>query len=313
MKIINHVMSSDVHSNILTSFIKYLSDYNKNDIHITSVEAISEASVYHYHRPHLEKKLKPNSVVTVHHDLLESDPWLSLHKFLKVYKDASQIVCLNSVQKEILDNNDIKNSCVIPHGYNDDIFLPELKKIRVNDKLTLSLISKRYGRRVKGEAYFHEIIKRLDQELFDFILVGEGRSEEYQLLNDYGFDVKVFEDLPYRVFGSLYQNVDILLVLSAFEGGPANIPEAITSATPIVGFPVGMIPDYITDMENGIILTGNVDIDSRKLTDLATNKEEYEQLKKSAENKRHLAKTWLSVAEMYDSVYTNVWKVNNEY
>lgn len=48
-------MSQDIHSNILTSFIEYLSKSDPEDQHITSVDPIEDADIYHYHRPHLEK------------------------------------------------------------------------------------------------------------------------------------------------------------------------------------------------------------------------------------------------------------------
>ncbi|EGQ7649197.1 glycosyltransferase family 4 protein [Vibrio alginolyticus] len=305
MKIVNHVMSQDIHSNILTSFIEYLSKSDPEDQHITSVDPIEDADIYHYHRPHLEKKLMSNSVVTVHHDLMENDPWLSLPKFLKVYRDASAVVCLNNIQKEILSKHNIDHTFVIPHGYNKDIFCDSLEKIK-KDKITLGLISKRYGRRVKGEAYFLELIKRLDNQRFDFILVGDGRSEEYFLLKEYGFDVKVYESLPYRVFQSLYQNIDILLMLSCFEGGPANVPEAIVSSTPIAGFPIGMIPDFVKDMVNGVILSGDAEEDTDKLMELALNRNEFEKLLENTKLYANTAPTWEAVAEMYNEVYNDM-------
>lgn len=298
-------MSQDIHSNILTSFIEYLSKSDPEDRHITSVEPIEDADIYHYHRPHLERKLMPNSVVTVHHDLMENDPWLSLQKFLKVYRDASAVVCLNNIQKKVLSKHNIDHTVVIPHGYNKDIFYESLEKIK-KDKITLGLISKRYGRRVKGEAYFLELVKRLDNQLFDFILVGDGRSEEYFLLKEYGFEVQVYESLPYRVFQSLYQNIDVLLMLSCFEGGPANVPEAVVSSTPIAGFPIGMIPDFVKDMVNGLILSGDAEEDSEKLMELALNRDEFENLLENTKLYANKAPTWEAVAEMYNEVYNDM-------
>jgi glycosyltransferase involved in cell wall biosynthesis len=304
MKIINHVMSQDINSNILTSFIKYLSKSDLNEQHITSIEPIENADIYHYHRPHLENKLLPNSIVTVHHDLMESDPWLSLSKFLKIYQDAKAVVCLNSIQKKILSNHKITNTYIIPHGYNASIFDPN--KIFESDhkeKLTLALISKRYGRRVKGEAYFLELIKRLDNNLFDFILVGDGRSEEFYLLQEYGFDARAYEKLPYRIFDSLYEKIDFLLMLSSFEGGPANVPEAIVSGVPVAGFPIGMVPDFIKDQQNGIILTGDFDSDAQRLMHFAKNRNYFNDLKKTTQEMTYLVPTWEDVADMYNQIY----------
>lgn len=306
MKIINHVMSQDIHSNILNSFIDYLKKSDPLDVHITSIEPIENADVYHYHRPHLEKKLMKSSVVTVHHDLEENDPWLSLSKFLGVYKDAEAVVCLNHTQKKILSDYQINHTHVVPHGYNTKVFSDIQKKTEKKQKLTLGLISKRYGRRVKGEAYFLDLIKRLDQDLFDFILVGDGRSQEYYLLKEYGFDVRVYERLPYRLFSSLYANIDILLMLSSFEGGPANVPEALISKVPVAGFPIGMIPDFIEDNVNGLLLTGNVDDDAHRLMAFAEKPEQFVRLQKSTNKANKKVPTWENVADMYNDVYISV-------
>jgi glycosyltransferase involved in cell wall biosynthesis len=307
MKKINHVMSQDIHSNILNSFINYLSKADPDIIHEISVEPLDDADIYHYHRPHLENKLRSNSVVTVHHDLMENDPWLSLPKFINVYRNATAVVCLNSIQKDILRQHGVEHTYIIPHGYNQDIFNKNtVHNKKPKEKITLSLISKRYGRRVKGEAYFFELIKRLDNTLFDFILVGEGRSEEYFLLKEYGFDVKVYENLPYRLFADLYSKTDILLMLSTFEGGPANIPEAIITGTPVAAFPIGMVPDFITDMKNGLILSRDINKDSQRLLELANNRNKMEKLIESTMLSTSLAITWNEVSVMYNKIYLDI-------
>lgn len=173
--VINHVMSQDMHSGILDSFIHYLSEHTP-DKHIVTLAPMAKADVHHYHRPHLEKRLLKNSVVTVHHDLGENDPWLPLVTFLARYKECQRVVCLNQGQERLLREHRIKRTKVVPHGYHEDIFSnPKMRRDKEKEKLTLALISKRYGRRVKGESYFQELVKRLDQRYVDFILVGDDR------------------------------------------------------------------------------------------------------------------------------------------
>ncbi|HFO4188992.1 TPA: glycosyl transferase family 1, partial [Escherichia coli] len=78
--------------------------------------AIDNADVYHYHRPHLESRLKENSVVTIHHDLYDTDPWLDYDKFHPRYMEAKKILCLNSSQQNYLNNKGLMNTEIIPHG-----------------------------------------------------------------------------------------------------------------------------------------------------------------------------------------------------
>ena len=305
MLTINHVMSQDIHSNILDSFIRYLSKNESGYNHVQTVEPLEDADIYHYHRPHLEKKLKKNSIVTVHHDLLENDPWLSLMTFVNRYKECEKVVCLNNIQKNILVEYGINNSVVIPHGYNDNIFKREPRENFKNKKLTLGFISKRYGRRVKGEAYFSDLIKRLDPGSIDFIFVGDGRSEEYYLTKNLGFESKVYERLPYRIFGSLYKEIDLLLMLSLFEGGPANIPEAVISNVPVAGLKVGMVPDFIEHNINGLILTGNVASDALQIMNLTT-KGEYQNLINKTVQLNKYVPTWNDVSKLYSNVYKHI-------
>jgi glycosyltransferase involved in cell wall biosynthesis len=241
---VNHVMSNELKSGIFDDFIGYLREYSNELIsHQVSQEPVADADVFHFHRPHLESRLPPRSVVTVHHDLNESDPWLDFLRFATPYKDAARIVCLNTSQQKWLAERGYDRLEVIPHGYNDRFLKPTSRS--PNAKIILGLASKRYARRVKGEALFLEIAKRLPAEKFAFILVGAARTQEAAILKEYGFETRVYEHLPYRLFGEFYKEIDGLLILSWHEGGPACIPEAIATATPIISTAVGMALDYV--------------------------------------------------------------------
>jgi glycosyltransferase involved in cell wall biosynthesis len=304
--VINHVMSQDIQSGILDSFIHYLSEHSP-DKHVVTLAPMAAADVHHYHRPHLEKRLLKNSVTTVHHDLGENDPWLPLITFLARYKECQRVVCLNQGQSNLLREHRIKGVTVVPHGYHDDIFSsPKHRRHSAKKKLTLALISKRYGRRVKGESYFQELVKRLDQRFVDFILVGDGRQVEHQFLSQLGFDSRLYERLPYRVFGDLYREIDLLLMLSLYEGGPANVPEAMASNVPVAGFSVGMVPDWIEDNENGLILSGNVDKDAARIMVLAQDPKQYQSLFLNTVAHALTLPSWRRVGEHYQRVYREV-------
>nr|WP_290444067.1 glycosyltransferase [Halomonas sp. Ps84H-12] len=205
-----------------------------------------------------------NSVCTVHHDLEETDPWLNYkERFHDVYLQAKKIICLNSNQENFLKKLQLNNTKLIPHGYNEEVFLSNnnAKKRLPGEKVTLGLISKRYGRKVKGEEYLYELVKQLDNKKFKFLLVGSGRTQDAIVIRSMGFEVKVYEYVPYNIFSSLYDNIDILLMLSLYEGGPANIPEAVITGTPIIGNNIGMVSDYVKPSMNGYFLSGSVQRD----------------------------------------------------
>jgi glycosyltransferase involved in cell wall biosynthesis len=296
-------MSSTVYSGIFTDLLNYYNDFTDDDIDIiVTVTPIEGADIYHYHRPHLEKKLLENSVVTVHHDINDVDEWLNYEKFHERYSEAKLVFCLNTNQQNILREKGIKHTVLIPHGYNNKIFLEPKIKTLENEKINIGLISKRYGRKVKGEAYLYELMKRLDTEKFKFTFVGADRSISAFKASELGFETKCYERLPYVCFGDLYKNIHFLLMASLHEGGPANIPEAITSATPILATKVGMATDYINDKKNGLFLSGNYNIDAL-LLEKHSSKINYEILAKGAWQKRNEALTWQEVMKLTSKHY----------
>lgn len=270
--LVNHVMSNDVKSGIFDSIMGYFKQYSKDVKYVVSIKPIEGANIYHYHRPHLERKLVSPAVATVHHDLKDTDSWLDPSKFYDRYRECEKVICLNSSQEEVLKSLGIEHTVVIPHGYREDIFKPSIKKGLEYRKVKIGLVSKRYGRKVKGEAYLYELMKRLSPDAVEWFFVGEGRTEDAFRARDLGFNAKAYERLPYKIFGNLYENLDVLLMCSWHEGGPANIPEAIASATPVIGFNVGMVKDLIKHNINGLILTGNVEQDASTLIDVINNK-----------------------------------------
>ncbi|WP_210165741.1 glycosyltransferase family 4 protein [Rhizobium sp. YS-1r] len=298
-------MSSDLKSGIFSDFLGYLAENGGDDIsHITTIAPLPDADVYHFHRPQLEDRLPANSVVTVHHDLAESDPWLDFSRFSQPYKDAGRIVCLNSQQYRWLTMRGYERLEIIPHGYNARFLHPIKRGSR--PKIILGLASRRYGRRVKGEALLFEIAKRLPPDKFGFLLVGPGRTQEAHFLLNFGFETRVFEHLPYRLFQRFYQEIDALLILSWYEGGPACIPEAIATATPIISTSVGMAPDYLKQGTNGILLKRNPDVDAEQIRTLADDPAFHEVLNKGAHDLSNTAISWMEVSMRYHRIYREV-------
>lgn len=291
MIIINVILSSYVKSKIFEDIIDYFKKYSQYRIIVTR-DPIEKAHIYFYFRPHLTKKLKEDSIITVHHDLNEDDPNLDLNIFIDRYKEAKLIICLNSKQKEILEKHNIFNTIIIPHGYNHQVL--EKKRILRKDKLTLGFISSYYPRLVKGEDYLIKLFSNLSSKKFKFILVGKNRNLLAKQLINLGFECIVMENLPYFMFNKLYSNIDYLLITSKFEGGPACVPEALYTNTPIISTQVGMIDDFNSILINK--LTFNLEKDLKIINSI--QQKSYLNLKK-IDN----LYTWEQVIKKYDGLF----------
>lgn len=304
---VNHVLSKEVYSSIFEAIFRYFEEFseNKGVKHYFSVYPKDNMDIYHYHRPNLENDLLDNSFTTVHHDLLDTDPWLNLENFLSIYKKMDRIICLNYEQQKILNSHGVDSTVVIPWGYNDDVFSVDDSKLedRVSEgKISLGVISKRYGRKVKGEALLLELAKRLSPKDFKFTLVGDGRSESAYYLDKLGYEVEGFDYLPYKVFNSLYENLDALLITSFYEGGPANVPEAFAKGVPVISTPVGFAKDFIVNNENGIILSKDPSKDAKSIESIL-DKKFFNKLKLNARSMRKKMLTWENVVDKYNQEY----------
>ncbi|MDK4679269.1 glycosyltransferase family 4 protein [Kingella negevensis] len=308
-KIINHVMSRDIASGIFSAIVDYFTQFGSEEFdHIVSVTPLPNAAVYHYHRPHLEEQLLPNSVCTVHHDLNDPDPWHAKFRFIPRYMESAGIVCLNHSQKEVLIQQglQLERLFVVPHGYNDSV-LQYHPKARDKEKITFGIASRRYGRRVKGEAYLLELAKRLDPDYFDFIFVGKDRTFSAIAMRELGYEAKAYERLPYRMFQSFYDEIDVLLMCSSHEGGPANIPEALATGTPIFSSKLGIPKDVIQDGENGLFLTLDADADAERIHEICIDDPaQFQVILDNAHTLPELAITWQQSVEGNLAVYRKI-------
>jgi glycosyltransferase involved in cell wall biosynthesis len=303
---VNFVISSDKSSRIFSDIFRRFIDSELMDV-VISEHPVADCDIYHYHRPQMETALLPNSVVTVHHDLDDPDPFVLFSRFEERYREARYIVCLNTLQKTALTERGFTQTVIIPHGYDADLF--KKRGTRVFDpsrKVRIGITSKRYGRRFKGEVLLYQLLERLPAHLISFILIGEGRSEDALRFDALGFEVECHEVFPYRLFPSAYDKMDLLLMCSTFEGGPANIPEAVATGTPVICTPIGMIPDMISDGTNGVYLTRNPEKDAQKIVDIVNNFNGiYDRLMVGANNIQDII-TWDEVINKHHALYRSM-------
>jgi glycosyltransferase involved in cell wall biosynthesis len=227
------------------------------------------ATVRHYHRPTLERRLLSRSLMTVHHDLSDPAPWLAVDQVVARCREVPVVHCLNRSQAAVLAARDIRHTCVIPHGVDRRIFRPPACPHQWwGGKLRLGLLSRRHADGVKGEALLAALLAHLDPSRVAFVMVGEGRWREAELARGNGFAAEHFERVPYRLMAAVIARIDALLICSRREGGPASLPEALGSGLPVFATAVGMCPDFIRDGDNGLLLAGEPRRDGERIMSL---------------------------------------------
>lgn len=268
---VNHVLSSDVFSEVFDDLLFRMIVAAPSDISLhVSKRPVPSQDLYHFHRPHLEFRLPPNAVTTIHHDLADSDGWLSFEKFQSRYRQAAANICLNTGQRAFLSSFGISNGVVIPHGYDPAVFdaVERPKRYDGVRPVVLGMVSRRYPRRVKGEGLLYDLLKHLPRDRFSFLFVGHGRWRDMKIARAFGFNAVCYDALPYNLFGEIYRQMDMLMILSLFEGGPACLPEALGSGTPVLTTPVGMALDMVRPGENGLMLSGDGAKDADRIVSL---------------------------------------------
>lgn len=300
---VNFVMSSYKRSSIFDAIIGYFKEHSDIKIIITNQPVSFGIDAYFYFRPHLSTKIYPNSIITVHHDL--TDETYDNESFVRQYRQAGMIVCLNSTQQNILSGYGILNTVLIPHGFHPLFDKVLSNKNKFNGKLTLGFVSKRYNRGVKGEARLLSLYKHLDPKKFEFIFIGEGREDTTYQAKLCGMDAKYILTENYCHLVSKYKLMDALVILSENEGGPASLQEGLASGIPIIATSVGAVPDFINNNKNGIILDKIVD-DKKRFEDLYNH---FESLSaNAAEYNRELSNllSWEQNISSYISLFEQV-------
>jgi glycosyltransferase involved in cell wall biosynthesis len=101
--------------------------------------------------------------------------------------------------------------------------------------------------------------------------------------------------------------MDYLLICSNFEGGPANLPEAIGTGTPVLATPVGMVPDFVRHGVNGLLLSGRVDDDAELVGNLAERDNALvDALRRGARAAASTIPSWREVVRRHFDLYQQI-------
>ncbi|WP_214744219.1 glycosyltransferase [Exiguobacterium sp. s189] len=317
-KIINMVMGGGANSQIFEHMLKRFEKQllENKMLMVVSNNPIYKADVYHYWRPNKVplNKMRHPALSTVHHDLERDSESLKLRHFIDSYRNSDMILTLNHSQKSLLEgyvNN--KNSIrVVPHGV-DEMFTPKSnynESFDFNNKMVIGISSRRYGRLIKGENTIYDALENLKDLPIKFILIGKDRSIDKGVFDHFGIECEVFENLEYKDYPEKYKEMDVFLIASEAEGGPASLPEAMATGLAIVSTPCGFVPDFVEHMNEGLVFSYG---DSTELYDslkyLVENPEEIKRMGCNAVQSASVKK-WDEIISEYIHSYNDLINFN---
>jgi len=155
----------------------------------------------------------------------------------------------------------------IPYGLDSDIYRPrdknysrEILGIPKRKKVILFVADSVDNNR-KGFVFLKRAFDQLEDPELVLCAIGHKNKELETIENVYELGVVHDE----RLMSIAYSAADVFVIPSLMDNLPNTVLESLMCGTPVIGFPVGGIPDMIQDGINGF-LTADVSVDSLVVT-----------------------------------------------
>lgn len=227
-------------------------------------------------------------------------------------RSADHVIAISTITRDQLANTyrfDADRLSLIPHGVNTDRFYPRSESHpAVSTKKTSILFVGRLASR-KGVSRAIESIATLRDDAVELLIAGTGRHEDRlkQLAQDCGVDenVKFLGFVPDDKLPVLYSAADVFVFPSRYEGFGLVVLEAMACGTPVVGTPVGGVPDIVEDGKTGFVVDHDVEDIGAKLRHCHENPVLLEEMSVTAAAKARTM-DWRHVATQVEDVYRSV-------
>ena len=186
---------------------------------------------------------------------------------IAAYLDADRIMVICSQYQAQIVQMGVPASklCKIYNGADTDEFL---SKDRIAARKALGLpqdglligfagkFSSNHNDR-KGIDIFTKVIKMIPPELqatVRFVITGPGWADIRHNLSIKADRIHYLSFIDRNNMPDFYNSLDIYLVTARVEGGPMPVIEAMSCGIPVISTPVGMVPDFIRNNVNGIMI-----------------------------------------------------------
>ena len=194
--------------------------------------------------------------------------WLFKKMLISSFKNADALSVLSKITKEEMKSLTDKYIHLIPFGVDLDKFIPLKQKksdfIRIG---TIRTLSEKYGVEYLIRA-FAFVSKKFDNIQLEIVGDGPLRNFLEDLTIELGIEKKVIfhgyvnQNANYEKYIEILSNFDVFTILSILDSETFGVAavEASACGIPVIATSVGGLPEVITDMVTGIIVSPkNVD------------------------------------------------------
>jgi glycosyltransferase involved in cell wall biosynthesis len=228
-------------------------------------QLVAGADVVHLLLPHATETyrdcLDERFIGTIHHwvDFETVEPTTSLVRELVVGSRPWQDRLVEmGVERD--------RTCVVHSGAPEQFFRPDRREPIRKDALRIGFFAKMNSNESdrKGTRHFTEVVSQCAarglNERFEFVITGPGWHSFVDAIQKQGARVSYFERVSQEEMAGIWGSLDVYLMLSDVEGGPATIAEAMASRCVVLSTAIGLAVDSITDGVNGYLVE-NTDYD----------------------------------------------------
>ncbi|WP_256994580.1 glycosyltransferase [Escherichia coli] len=287
-------MSTNVKSSIFRDFIFRIKEISLSCFqHTVTIEPKSYADIYHFHRPQKcdIEQIPEKSLVTLHFDPFDFRQHSSMEELFQKLSLFKKVVFLNQNSFEQCSFLGEKR-VLIPHGYDERLQLRQQKKPHFT--FNVAVISRYYSDGRKGDAYLFDLLAGLPNDI-RLYLVGNCWPKRLEKRSK---QIYVIHPTSYYDIIRIYSAIDMVLITSPYEGGPACLPEALAAGCLVFSSRSGMAEDLL---DTRFLLDYNLTSDINKIL-MAKSL-----FKNEIENyKAHNLITWETVSHRYNCLYQSM-------
>lgn len=208
------------------------------------------------------KILKEKKIIcTIHHIDIDKFKGSEKREFYKLDQYVDIYHVISKKTSKTLQNLTSKSITYIPFWINQDTFYQINDKSKLREKYGIPIESycigsfqrdtekKGYKRPKlsKGPDQYLEIAKHLNTTVKRLHVVLAGKRREYIIsrLKKENINYSYFEMVDFSSLNDLYNILDLYIVASRVEGGPAAVLESAVSKTPIIATDVGIVSEIL--------------------------------------------------------------------
>jgi glycosyltransferase involved in cell wall biosynthesis len=227
-------------------------------------------------------------------------------------RGADRIIAISEQMREqLVDRYRLDGSKItrVSHGVDTERYRPrdERHEAVSPDAFTLLFVGRLVSRKRAGLAI--EALAATGSDDVELLIAGTGRLEGdlQRLAQERGVadQVTLLGYVPDEALPLLYASVDATLFTSNYEGFGLVFMESLASGTPVIGTPVGGIPDIVEDGTTGYVCPHDASAIAERIVTLSADPEKLDAMSSAARDAVD-DRDWFDVAARVEGVYETV-------